>query len=672
MSLNTKVILAIEASILVIVCIVIAVLLRKRKKQNINDTVGSKKGSSKNRLYFLYSLYSSLPGVSKLFNRLKKNVAKIYPADTISINKKATRIMTTAVIIASVGTLFSWLITGNDIFYGLMGTYFSIILSFGRAKKELSDQSYDLYEEMVESIDRVNDLYQSNNRDVVKALQNAVYEIPYVCSLHFQKIHDILVSKDINFEMDKYRGTAPNSYMELFLAACSSVRSFGDKMDKDGNKTIFMKNLDYITEDIENEILALDENRERFRRKTVFCIAPLFFVKPIEIGAKYLLPNIGHYYDGLFGLVSLTVVFLVSLICYMNITSLRDGDVPEDKYNSLYLKLSKVDLVDKAATNIYNKNYTKYRRYGEWLNALGDYTGVKAFIIKRSLFAVVAFFMVIGVFEAGTQISKYTTLNSFDDSFKNSVAPNDEFRDYMEEVAAEYTNIYYSANYDTDEMVMAIKNNTEITSDIYATEIAEVVDKAINKYRGTYFKFYYLFIAFIVAVLAFNYPMWQLKGKHKYVTLRQDEEVSRFQTIILLLMHQDSMRVDIILEWLERFSYCFREPIADCSITYNYNKKKAVTRMKNQTIFKPFHSICDSLLNVDNVGIASAFSRIESDRLYSKDKRKYQKLRAVTRRGDAADQQALLPLYVMVGMTLIAPTMRFAFDTLQTIVQYAK
>lgn len=669
MEINTTILLAVIAMVLAGAFISTILILEHRRK---NAKEPKKKGNGKNRLYFLYLLYSSVPGISKLFARLKKQVATIYPADNLSINKKATNIMTSAMIIALGGTVFSWIVTGNDIFYGFMGTYFSIVLSIGKAKSIIAKLNRELYEEMVESVNRVNDLYTSNNRDVVKALQDAVYEIPYTCSLHFQKIHDILVSKNMKYEMNKYRGTAPNPYLELFLAACSSVRSFGDKADKrDANKTIFMKNLDYITEDIENELLAMDENADRFRHKTLFCTASLFTVKPLEIGAIHFLPKLAKYYSGLTGVLSLTIVFIVSVICYLNITSLRDGDMAEDKYNSLWAKLEKNAFIGNIAENIYTKKYVKYRKYNEWLAALGDYTGVKPFIVKRIAYAVIGFIATISVFAVGTQISKYTSIRDFSAAFESAVAPNDEFRLYMEDVAKEQATMYYNANYDKDELMVVIKENTEIKNDVYADEVAEVVLESINKYKNTYFRFWYVLIAIAVSALCYWYPLYKLQSKAKFIALRQDEEVSRFQTIILLLMHQDSMRVDIILEWLERFSYCFREQVADCSITYSYNKKKAIRNMRNHTVFKPFHSICDSLLNVDDVGIAAAFSRIESDRLYSKDKRKAQKLRTVNRRANIADMQALIPLYTAVGMMLLVPIGRFAYDAMMVITQYS-
>lgn len=658
----------------IILLAVIALLVVLRKKRAVQKSMGftpKKRGNGRNRLYLLYTIYRNFPLVDKFFARLRRNVSTLYPADNLSINKKATSIMNLSIIVAIVGTVGSWAITGNDIYYGFLGTYLSIIIAISLSKKKLAEENRKLYVEMVESINKVNDLYASNNKDVVRALQDAVYEIPYTCSLHFQKIHDILVAPNMKYEMDKYRGTAPNPYMELFLAACSSVRSFGDKVDKKNDKkTIFQKNLDYISEDIENELLAIDERIDQFRGKTIFCIASLFAVKPLEIVMTHSIPKLEPYYSGFYGIISVTLVFLCSLVCYHNITVLRDGDMAEEKYNSLWNKLARNEVISNLANNIYDKRYSKYRKYAEWQSALGDYTGIKALIVKRIVFAILAFIITTALCISGTQLQKYRILHSFTGQFENAVAPDDEFRSYMEEVAEKEAAIYKSANYPKSELMIMIKKDTDITNDTYAEEIADVIIASYESYDKTYFKFYYIFLSLIAAAVAFYYPIYSLKRKQKFIELRQDEEVSRYQTIILLLMHQQGVRVETILEWLERFAYSFREQIADCYISYNYNKKKAINKMKYTTIFKPFHSICDSLLNVTNVGIESAFSRIESDRLYSKDKRKAQKIRTVKREAQIADRQALLPLYAAVFLKLIIPVGLYAKDMFTIISQY--
>ena len=40
-----------------------------------------------------------------------------------------------------------------------------------------------------------------------------------------------------------------------------------------------------------------------------------------------------------------------------------------------------------------------------------------------------------------------------------------------------------------------------------------------------------------------------------------ENEVMQFQTIILMLMRIERVNVEMILEWLERYSNIFREPI---------------------------------------------------------------------------------------------------------------
>ena len=47
-----------------------------------------------------------------------------------------------------------------------------------------------------------------------------------------------------------------------------------------------------------------------------------------------------------------------------------------------------------------------------------------------------------------------------------------------------------------------------------------------------------------------------------------EDEVMQFETIILMLMRIERVNVEIILEWLERYSNIFYEQISKCVNNY--------------------------------------------------------------------------------------------------------
>ena len=74
-----------------------------------------------------------------------------------------------------------------------------------------------------------------------------------------------------------------------------------------------------------------------------------------------------------------------------------------------------------------------------------------------------------------------------------------------------------------------------------------------------------------------------------------EDEVMQFQTIILMLMRIERVNVEIILEWLERYSNIFKEPIAKCVNNYEAGAWEALEEMKNEIAYQPLIQIVESL-----------------------------------------------------------------------------
>src|SRR5699024_2015358 len=82
------------------------------------------------------------------------------------------------------------------------------------------------------------------------------------------------------------------------------------------------------------------------------------------------------------------------------------------------------------------------------------------------------------------------------------------------------------------------------------------------------FKWFELLIAFIFGYLGFCAPTWMLMLQKKLRALEMENEVMEYQTIILMLMKIERVNVEMILEWIERYSNIFREPISRCVNNY--------------------------------------------------------------------------------------------------------
>ena len=130
----------------------------------------------------------------------------------------------------------------------------------------------------------------------------------------------------------------------------------------------------------------------------------------------------------------------------------------------------------------------------------------------------------------------------------------------------------------------------------------------------------------------------------------------QFQTIILMLMRIERVNVEIILEWLERYSNIFREPISRCVNNYEAGAWEALEVLKNETNYQLFIRIVESLqAAVEKIPIREAFDELDSERTYYQDKRKQTNEKLISRKSLYGQVIGFAPMVCMFVGYLIAP-----------------
>ena len=157
----------------------------------------------------------------------------------------------------------------------------------------------------------------------------------------------------------------------------------------------------------------------------------------------------------------------------------------------------------------------------------------------------------------------------------------------------------------------------------------------------------------------FKIPDILLKVQIKQAKKEEIDEITKMQTVSLILMHVTNMNLEQILVWLERFTYCFRYRIEQCLIDLPHGETKAIQKMQEDPSVL-FDSYCDNLLNIDNVGVEQAFSTIEGDREYYSNMRQQEQDEKSKSNGNIAALLAFIPImFVLIGQ-LVFPIIRMA------------
>jgi hypothetical protein len=197
----------------------------------------------------------------------------------------------------------------------------------------------------------------------------------------------------------------------------------------------------------------------------------------------------------------------------------------------------------------------------------------------------------------------------------------------------------------------------------------------IDTIKKAYLHWYEVLIACIVMLIGYRGPNIILLFQMKMRKLEMENEVMQFQTIILMLMKIERVNVEMILEWLERYSNIFRDPISKCVNNYESGPWEALEEMKNEVSFPQFIRIIESLqAAVEQIPIREAFDELDTERAYYQEKRKESNEILISRKSMIGKVLGFAPMVVLFVGYLILPlcvigmtSMSSAFTTMSSM-----
>lgn len=181
------------------------------------------------------------------------------------------------------------------------------------------------------------------------------------------------------------------------------------------------------------------------------------------------------------------------------------------------------------------------------------------------------------------------------------------------------------------------------------------------------YDWYELLLAVFAAILCFQIPILRLQFHRKIATMGREDEIIRYQSIVLMLMYIERVSVLEILERIEEFSQIFRKSIQNCINDYNASDIEALERLKESTSFVPFQRFADNLMISDEIGIELAFDEVAADRQHFQEKRKQENEMNLQRRFELARFIAYIPAILVIGGYLILP---FLLECYRQLNQY--
>lgn len=627
----------------------------------------------------LYLFYLKTPFIKRYILKLRRRLEIINIDDEYLTRLQAAKILTRTFLIVIPITIAIIVLTKNNMLLMSMLLIFEIFMLDTFIDGMVDKIDNNLLKQQINFFTEIRHAYHEFNMVEEAIYQTAQDDDNPEMSRQAEKIYEVLISDDPESELEKYYDVAPNSYLKEFAGVSYLTKEFGDR--KVDGASLYLKNLNNITQEMQLEILKRDKLDYVFQSLSVIAIVPMLCLEPIKNWAISQFSFVEGFYNGKNGMLVQILILLATFICYILTRKLKDnGSTAMDTKNTenpWQEKLYRIKIIKKFVNLFVPKDGTKEsRKIKTLMKNAASKQKIEWIYINRIVLCVITFIVSVFLFD---QLHTITINNVYTEptvtyDIIGEMAEKDK-RKAIEVTASD--NEYIKKFKDKSDLEQAdiIKdmergrvNKDYIDSTDGDREIAaERIMKKIAIINSEYLGWAEVLGAMVLAMIAYNSPMLMLIFQAKMRTLEMEDEVMQFQTIILMLMRIERVNVEIILEWLERYANIFKDPLSKCINNYEAGPWEALEAMKEDVTYNDFIRIIESLqAAVEKIPIKDAFDELDTERDYYQAKRKESNERLILRKGMIGKAIGFTPMVLLFVGYLIIPLVFIGLTSMTT------
>lgn len=670
-----------SAGLFVLIVLAYYILSKKMQKSEYKKIQklqqGTKTNSFSTEVLFqkLYLFYRKIPFLKRYILKLRRKLEIINIQDEYATRRDAAKIITKSLVILLPIVILTILLTKTN--YLLM----FILLIFELFMVDiLIDSSVDKKDDalLVQQIDFFSEIRHAYHE--YNMVEEAIYQVSQDdekdVSRQGEKIYDILISDDPETELEKYYDVAPNNFLKEFAGLSYLTKEFGDR--KVDGASLYLKNVDNITQEMQIEILKRDKLNYVFRSLSIISIVPVLFLEPLKNWAISNFSFVSSWYNGKSGIIVQILILVITFISYVLVRKLKDnGSVntsTQNTQNPWQAKVYKNKFAKKIVDLFIPKDGTKdYKKMTDLLTDAASPLKMEWVYVNRICIAIVAFLVSLLVFLQLHRVAidyEYTNPTT-DYNLMGGMSEKDE------EKARELTkqdniflDMFRGKLKTTDKDVEKALRNSKYYQDATDKDIEKATKRIYEKIQvvnSEYLQWFELLLAFVCGILGYMSQVWILKFQVKMRQLEMEDEVMQFQTIILMLMRIERVNVEIILEWLERYSNIFKSQITKCVNNYEAGAWEALEELKNSISYMPLIRIVESMqAAVEKIPIKDAFDELDAERDYYREKRKESNARLISKKALIGKVIGFAPMVCLFVGYLIIPLVFIGLTSMST------
>ncbi len=372
-------------------------------------TEGTKQNAFSMEVFYqkFYITIVKIPFLKRYAMKLRRRLEIINLGDEFLTRKQTAQIVLKGLMICIPLTVIICLVTSGNYVLLVALLLFEIFFietwmegKVDRIDGNLLREQIDLFAEMRHAFHETN------------MVEEAIYDVSQNDELDVarqaEKIYEVLISDDPETELEKYYDIAPNGYLKEFAGISYLTKEFGDRKDKDG-ASLYLKNLNNITQEMQIEILKRDKLDYVFQSLSMIAIVPVLFINAIKSWAVNEFSFTKSFYDGTGGFYAEVGLLIVTIICYIFVRKLKDNgstNIATNTENPWQARLYKKKWIKKIVDWFIPKDGTReYRKARTLLKDSASKLKMEWFYINKMTCSIVVLIVALMVFVVGHKMS---------------------------------------------------------------------------------------------------------------------------------------------------------------------------------------------------------------------------------------------------------------------------
>lgn len=494
--MDQKMLLLLIAVPLVLFVIVLIAFLILQKKNKANKSIALQKMLTSNEsalssgamLQKIYTKLIRLPIINRYVYKIRRRLELLHDDDEYTIRNETAKIALKGIICTLVAAIVLTYINREDLFMMIVSLIGVLVVVENLTDMMVNKIEDTLLRQQLELFSEVRHAYHETNM-VEEALYEASLLEDMEVVIQADKIYEILISAEPELELEKYYDIAPNRFLKAFAGISYLTKEFGDR--KIGGISLYLKNMNNITQELQLEILKRDKLDYLFKSLTYISLAPILFILPLKNWAMNSFESTRDFYEGPGGFLAQLGLLVLIFLSYSLLKRVKDNSdrikAEDDKETPWQERVYRLPIIEQFIDQLMPKSTQKeYVKIRNLLKETNSHMKMEWLYVNRVVWCVVGFFASIFIISQVHSIAINNILYSgtTEDAVFGQMSDEDQ---QAADALTAFDRFFISNLVENNQIVKAVRNQPKTQAvEAITNEMLRINNEPLSDERATY------------------------------------------------------------------------------------------------------------------------------------------------------------------------------------------